>query len=373
MDALTTLSPLGIPGGISAQPFPPFTTASPAFTRLDGLLPTLGIPTIPALDPTGLALGTAPGSDLVLSQLVQLLSGLMTPGGLTDPSLLGGLDGLGGGMSGIDGGALGGGSSGGGGGGGGGGSVGGYSGGGGSYSGGGGAGPVTSTGTSGSSGSTVSTSGGSSPGTAADVPAESQLPGDAKEAKEYLQTVPSNGLPASEFTGLQDGFSKQAAGFFKDLQKLGIKPTVTAGYETSGHSPGSDHYQGKAIDFVTPGGAGDAAKVAALADKYGIDYLDEYTNPSAYSTGGHFHISGDGTVPPGLQAANNKEPAKKSGGSKGSETGDKAKAPATTEKTPATTEKAPAPAPKTEKSPPAKASTPAPKPAPAPKSEPKAA
>src|SRR5690606_12874044 len=93
------------------------------------------------------------------------------------------------------------------------------------------------------------------------------------------------------------------------------EPTVTAGYETSGHSPGSDHYAGQALDFVTPSGAGDAAKVQAVADKYGIDLLDEYTNPSAASTGGHFHISGDGTVPEGLQVANNKGSSKKSGGS----------------------------------------------------------
>jgi len=117
------------------------------------------------------------------------------------------------------------------------------------------------------------------------VPAGSQFPGSAKAAKEYLTTVPSQ-VDSSQFTGLRDGFARQAAGFFKDLQKIGIKPTVTAGYESSGHSAGSDHYAGQAIDFVTPGGAGDAGKVQALADKYGIDLLDEYTNPSAYSTGG---------------------------------------------------------------------------------------
>lgn len=339
-------------------PFSPL--SSPTALRLDPLAALAPAPAPGGFDPTA-GLGLASSPDLLLAQLVQLLGGLMTPSPLTDPNLLGqemgGLDALGGmgGGEALGGGALGGSS--GGSGGGGGGSVGGYSGGGGgsSYSGGGSA-PVTSGGAA-----THGASGGSSGGTAANVPAGSQLPGSAKEAKEYLASSVPSQVDDSQFTGLQDGFSKQAAGFFKDLQKLGIKPTVTAGYETSGHSPGSDHYSGQALDFVTPGGAGDAAKVQALADKYGIDLLDEYTNPSAYSTGGHFHLSGDGTVPEGLQAANNKgsdkggsnEPARpaqadKASGPKPEKTSDKAPTPKSAPKRSATPPKPSTPKPESE-------------------------
>jgi len=181
-------------------------------------------------------------------------------------------------------------------------------GGGGGYAGGGGGGGGSAVSGSGGGGSTASSGGGAD--TSADVPQGSQLPGSAAEAKNYIANLPQDGNdPRGEWTGLDDGFSKQAAGFFKDLQKMGVKFTLTSGYEQSGHSPGSDHYSGNAMDFVVPSySSGLAGKINQVANKYGIKMLDEYSNPSAYATGPHFHISGNGQVPANLQARNTPEP-----------------------------------------------------------------
>lgn len=116
--------------------------------------------------------------------------------------------------------------------------------------------------------------------------------GTASEAKQYLLTLPrQSDDPASEFTGLQDSFASPLAGFFRELQEMGVKVTLTAGYEKSGHSPNSLHYSGRAVDFVVPRYSGAlAARIQNAARRYGLTVLDEYTRPSAYSTGGHFDV-----------------------------------------------------------------------------------
>ncbi|MEM5766963.1 MAG: LPD38 domain-containing protein, partial [Bacillota bacterium] len=63
-------------------------------------------------------------------------------------------------------------------------------------------------------------------------------------------------------------------------------------------SPTSYHKSGEAVDFTSPGLESDPAKRARLvelAQEHGFsEVLDEYSNPSAYATGGHVHMGGLG-------------------------------------------------------------------------------
>jgi hypothetical protein len=95
-----------------------------------------------------------------------------------------------------------------------------------------------------------------------------------------------------------------------DKEIPGMKVTVTAGNDSYHSKLGvnSKHKQGKAVDFViSPAGASDIEKVKSILDRFasgnkGFSYLDEYTRPSKYSTGKHFHISFDPQKPEGSHA-----------------------------------------------------------------------
>lgn len=130
------------------------------------------------------------------------------------------------------------------------------------------------------------------PGSAGERSGGSAAPASASEAKKFLLTLPRGGDdPASEFTGLQDSFARPLAGFFRELQGMGVRVTLTAGYEKSGHSPNSLHYVGRAVDFVVPNyNRALAGRISSAARRYGLTVLDEYSKPSAYSTGGHFDV-----------------------------------------------------------------------------------
>ncbi len=61
-------------------------------------------------------------------------------------------------------------------------------------------------------------------------------------------------------------------------------------------SPTSYHKSGEAVDFTSPGLESDPvkrARLVELAQQHGFnEVLDEYSNPSAYATGGHVHMGG---------------------------------------------------------------------------------
>lgn len=63
-------------------------------------------------------------------------------------------------------------------------------------------------------------------------------------------------------------------------------------------SPTSWHKAGEAVDFVAPGletNAEQRARFVELAKEHGFqEVLDEYSDPSAYATGGHVHVGGLG-------------------------------------------------------------------------------
>lgn len=94
----------------------------------------------------------------------------------------------------------------------------------------------------------------------------------------------------------------------KDLPTVNV--TITSGNDKFHKGIGytSKHSMGKAIDFVIdPYNRYNADKIKAILDKYagyfqGFTYLDEYTRPSAASTGGHFHIAYDPANPEGSHA-----------------------------------------------------------------------
>lgn len=87
--------------------------------------------------------------------------------------------------------------------------------------------------------------------------------------------VPSvAGKPMSNLDGLKAFASK-----------FGYKITSTTGGK---HSPGSNHYSGRAIDIDHKGVNYETLK--ANADYYGLRLLDEVRHPSKYSSGPHYHL-----------------------------------------------------------------------------------
>jgi hypothetical protein len=88
-----------------------------------------------------------------------------------------------------------------------------------------------------------------------------------------------------------------------------LKVVITAGNDQFHKKLGySKHSAGKALDFViNPYNATNAQKVKDILDQHssyykGFTYLDEYTRPSAASTGGHFHVAYDPAKPEGTHA-----------------------------------------------------------------------
>lgn len=88
-----------------------------------------------------------------------------------------------------------------------------------------------------------------------------------------------------------------------------IKVVITAGNDQFHKKLGySKHSAGKALDFVIdPYDSANGQKIKSILDQYasyykGFTYLDEYTRPSAASTGGHFHLAYDPISPEGTHA-----------------------------------------------------------------------
>lgn len=121
------------------------------------------------------------------------------------------------------------------------------------------------------------------------APSAGQNIGDPKA---YLKSLNNKHGP-SQINGLNDRFAGQAANFFRDLQRAGISPRITAGYERGGHSPNSAHYRGGAIDFTATDRGYSRSRaqiVQQLANRHGLRVIDEYANPGAYTRGGHWDI-----------------------------------------------------------------------------------
>lgn len=108
------------------------------------------------------------------------------------------------------------------------------------------------------------------------------------------------------------------AGKYEDIKKLMVKQKmfeflaaveektktrvyITAGYEQTGHNPGSKHYDGLAVDFVLltePYWAevtGDELNkiykiIQQEADRNKLWLLNEYKQKTKKTTGGHLHV-----------------------------------------------------------------------------------
>ena len=89
-----------------------------------------------------------------------------------------------------------------------------------------------------------------------------------------------------------------------------IQVTITTGNDKFHQNlkVDSKHKIGKAIDFtISPYTASNGETIKKILDQFasthkGFSYLDEYSKPSRYSTGGHFHVSYDPIKPEGSHA-----------------------------------------------------------------------
>lgn len=135
------------------------------------------------------------------------------------------------------------------------------------------------------------------------------------DIRKYLAKEPNFSEKGKEMDSggkLDDALSNIFIAILDQIDKEipGMKITVTAGNDTyhSRLSVNSKHKQGKALDFViNPATSSDIEKVKSILDRFasgnkGFAYLDEYTKPSKYSTGKHFHISFDPKSPEGTHA-----------------------------------------------------------------------
>jgi peptidoglycan hydrolase-like protein with peptidoglycan-binding domain len=83
------------------------------------------------------------------------------------------------------------------------------------------------------------------------------------------------------------------------IEKLGIDVKITSGNDSFHHrlKRASRHATGEAIDFViSPNNSQSQIAVEQVIRNFmvslnGLSYINEYTKPSAASTGGHFHVS----------------------------------------------------------------------------------
>lgn len=135
------------------------------------------------------------------------------------------------------------------------------------------------------------------------------------DVRKYLAKEPNFSEKGKEMDSggkLDDALSNIFIAILSQIDKEipGMKVTVTAGNDSYHSKLGvnSKHKQGKALDFViNPATSSDLEKVKTILDRFaagnkGFSYLDEYTKPSKYSTGKHFHISYDPKRPEGSHA-----------------------------------------------------------------------
>jgi predicted chitinase len=100
---------------------------------------------------------------------------------------------------------------------------------------------------------------------------------------------------------ITDDIQKIAEVALEEFKKLAptVKVTVTGGNDAFHHNLSyvSRHTKGQAIDLViTPNSAEAHKQMISVLDRIsagtpGFSYIDEYTNPTAAATAGHFHLS----------------------------------------------------------------------------------
>ena len=104
--------------------------------------------------------------------------------------------------------------------------------------------------------------------------------------------------PGVSFEGMQESAVQGIKGITGILNQYGIDDVYITSTKNdySGHAPGSAHYEGRGVDLASDKLAAlDESSRNILADRMerafpGLKVLNEYDDPSDYSTGGHFHL-----------------------------------------------------------------------------------
>lgn len=104
--------------------------------------------------------------------------------------------------------------------------------------------------------------------------------------------------PDVSFEGMQESAVQGIKGITGILNQYDIDDVYITSTKNdySGHAPGSAHYEGRGVDVASDKLAAlDESSRNILADRMerafpGLKVLNEYDDPSDYSTGGHFHL-----------------------------------------------------------------------------------
>lgn len=104
--------------------------------------------------------------------------------------------------------------------------------------------------------------------------------------------------PGVSFEGMQESAVQGIKGITGILNQYDIDDVYITSTKNdySGHAPGSAHYEGRGVDLASDKLAAlDESSRNILADRMeraypGLKVLNEYNDPSDYSTGGHFHL-----------------------------------------------------------------------------------
>lgn len=104
--------------------------------------------------------------------------------------------------------------------------------------------------------------------------------------------------PGVSFEGMQESAVQGIKGITGILNQYDIDDVYITSTKNdySGHAPGSAHYEGRGVDLASDKLAAlDESSRNILADRMeraypGLKVLNEYDDPSDYSTGGHFHL-----------------------------------------------------------------------------------
>lgn len=104
--------------------------------------------------------------------------------------------------------------------------------------------------------------------------------------------------PGVSFEGMQESAVQGIKGITGILNQYDIDDVhiTSTKNDYSGHAPGSAHYEGRGVDLASDKLAAlDESSRNILADRMeraypGLKVLNEYDDPSEYSTGGHFHL-----------------------------------------------------------------------------------
>ena len=137
----------------------------------------------------------------------------------------------------------------------------------------------------------------------------SELKEDASKLRGTLSNLGYNekGNEISSGGNITDQISSMASNILSDYKKIkpNVEVIVTAGNDNFHKKLGykSKHTEGQAVDLVLkPYNKENANSFISILNKYKskdskFSFIDEYTNPSAAATGGHFHLQyGEGTA-----------------------------------------------------------------------------